>query len=153
MKIDTIQTSFVGGEFAPSLFGRTDTAQYGNALATLENMLIRSAGSVISCPGTEFINECKTGDPHPLSGCFNSRSHGPTPISSKWALGISVSTLRVRCCAQPAPRLMKFPTHILPRRSRNWITGRSMTSFTSPIKTRRSPRSRDMDPSTGSLRT
>jgi len=60
-KIDTIQTSFVGGEFAPSLFGRTDIAQYANAAATLENFLIKAHGSIISTPGTEYINECKTG--------------------------------------------------------------------------------------------
>lgn len=61
MKIDTIQTSFVGGEFAPALFGRTDIAQYANACAELENFLIRPYGPIISTPGTEFINECKTG--------------------------------------------------------------------------------------------
>ena len=61
MKVDTIQTSFVGGEFSPSLFGRTDIAQYPNACALLENFLIRPYGSIISTPGTEYINECKTG--------------------------------------------------------------------------------------------
>lgn len=61
MKVDTIQTSFVGGEIAPSLFGRTDVAQYTNACALLENFLIRPYGPVISTPGTEFISECKTG--------------------------------------------------------------------------------------------
>lgn len=61
MKIDTIQTSFVGGELAPALFGRTDVAQYANACAIVENFLIRPFGSLISTPGTEFINECKTG--------------------------------------------------------------------------------------------
>jgi len=61
MKVDTIQTSFVGGEFAPSLFGRTDIAQYANACAELENFLIRPYGTIISTPGTEYINECKTG--------------------------------------------------------------------------------------------
>lgn len=61
MKIDTIQTSFVGGEFAPSLFGRTDVAQYENACETVENFLVRPFGSAISTPGTEFIAECKTG--------------------------------------------------------------------------------------------
>lgn len=61
MKVETIQTSFVGGEFAPALFGRTDIAQYANAAATMENFLIRPYGSVISAPGTEFISECKTG--------------------------------------------------------------------------------------------
>lgn len=61
MKVDTIQTSFVGGEFAPSLFGRTDIAQYAFACAEAENFLVRPYGSLISTPGTEFIGECKTG--------------------------------------------------------------------------------------------
>lgn len=61
MKTDTIQTSFVGGEIAPSLFGRTDVAQYANACAIVENFLIRPYGSLISSPGTEYINACKTG--------------------------------------------------------------------------------------------
>lgn len=61
MKLDTIQTSFASGEFAPSLFGRTDIAQYPNALEQLENFLVRPYGSVISTPGTEYINACKTG--------------------------------------------------------------------------------------------
>ena len=61
MKVETIQTSFVGGEFAPALYGRTDIDKYASAAATLENFLIRPYGSVISAPGTEFIAECKTG--------------------------------------------------------------------------------------------
>lgn len=59
MKIDTIQTSFAGGEFASSLVGRTDIAQYSNACATVENFLVRPYGSLISAPGTEFINDSK----------------------------------------------------------------------------------------------
>jgi len=61
VKTDIIQTSFVGGEFAPALYGRTDIAQYANACSIVENFLIRPFGSVISCAGTEYINECKTG--------------------------------------------------------------------------------------------
>lgn len=61
MKVDTIQTSFVGGEISPSLFGRTDVAQYANACETVKNFLIRPYGSLISTPGTEYINACKTG--------------------------------------------------------------------------------------------
>lgn len=61
MKTDTVQTSFVGGEIAPALFGRTDIAQYQNACETIENFLIRPYGPLISTPGTEFINACKTG--------------------------------------------------------------------------------------------
>lgn len=60
-KVDTIQTSFVTGELGPSLFGRTDIAQYPNACQTVENWLVRPYGPVISTPGTEYIAECKTG--------------------------------------------------------------------------------------------
>lgn len=60
-KVETIQTSFTGGEIASSLFGRTDVAQYSNACAIVENFLIRPYGPLVSTPGTEFINACKTG--------------------------------------------------------------------------------------------
>ena len=61
MKVDTIQTSFVTGEIAPALFGRTDIAQYESACEEVENFLIRPYGPLLSTPGTEFIAECKTG--------------------------------------------------------------------------------------------
>jgi hypothetical protein len=59
LKVETVQTSFVGGEFATDLLGRTDIAQYSNACETLENILIRPYGSALSCPGTEFISDSK----------------------------------------------------------------------------------------------
>src|SRR3990167_9419639 len=55
MKIDIIQTSFAAGEIAPSLFGRTDIAQYANACEIVENMLPRSYGPAISMPGTRYV--------------------------------------------------------------------------------------------------
>lgn len=58
-KIDVIKTSFSGGEFGSSLFGRTDIAQYANACEIVENFLVRPSGSAISTPGTRFINEVK----------------------------------------------------------------------------------------------
>lgn len=61
MKVDTIQTSFTAGEFAAALFGRTDIAQYGNACGVVENFIVRPYGPIISTPGTEYINACKTG--------------------------------------------------------------------------------------------
>jgi len=59
MKLDTIKTSFAGGEFAPSLYGRSDIAQYDNACSIVENMIVSPYGSVISTPGSEFINDAK----------------------------------------------------------------------------------------------
>lgn len=55
MKQDIIQTSFAGGEFGPSLYGRTDIAQYANACQIVENFLIRPYGSAISTPGTKYV--------------------------------------------------------------------------------------------------
>jgi len=59
MKIDHIQTSFAAGELGGSLLGRTDLDQYNSACATVENMLIRPYGSVISAPGTKYVAEVK----------------------------------------------------------------------------------------------
>lgn len=58
-KVDITQESFVAGEFAPVIFGRADIAQYENACASLENMIIRPSGAVKSTPGSEFINDAK----------------------------------------------------------------------------------------------
>jgi hypothetical protein len=55
MKVDVIQTSFSGGEFGPSLYGRTDIAQYANACEIVQNMLPRSYGPAISMPGTRYV--------------------------------------------------------------------------------------------------
>ena len=75
MKIDVAQESFTAGQFGPSLLGRVDStlvgevnpnrrfinipAQYENGCQVIENFLIKPEGSLISCPGTEFINDAK----------------------------------------------------------------------------------------------
>ena len=58
-KVDVIKCSFAGGQFGASLLGRTDVAQYENACAEVENMLVRPFGSAISTPGTWLVAECK----------------------------------------------------------------------------------------------
>jgi hypothetical protein len=58
-KIDVIKTSFAGGEFGASLFGRVDVAQYANACETVENFLVRPYGSAISRPGSRYVAEVK----------------------------------------------------------------------------------------------
>uniref|UniRef100_A0A6M3IRG6 Putative tail tubular protein n=1 Tax=viral metagenome TaxID=1070528 RepID=A0A6M3IRG6_9ZZZZ len=60
MKVDVIKNSFVGGEFGPSLFGRTDITQYQYACETVENFLVRPYGSLISTPGTKYVAEVKS---------------------------------------------------------------------------------------------
>ena len=61
-KVDHIQTSFAGGEFGASLFGRSDIDQYANACAILENMIVRPYGSAISTAGSKFQVEVKDSD-------------------------------------------------------------------------------------------
>lgn len=55
MKVDTIQPSFTAGEIGPQLLGRVDIAQYANACETVQNMLPRSYGPIISMPGTRYV--------------------------------------------------------------------------------------------------
>jgi hypothetical protein len=59
MKVDVIKTSFAGGEWGSSLFGRTDIAQYANACEIVENFLVRPYGSAISRPGSRYVAEVK----------------------------------------------------------------------------------------------
>jgi len=67
-KQETIQCSFTGGELGPSLKGRTDLSQYGQAAAVMQNFLVRPFGSTLSTPGLEFINPCITGGSTTISG-------------------------------------------------------------------------------------
>ena len=57
MKI--IQNSFVRGEIAPALYGRTDIKQYQSALKTALNTVIHQYGGVSNRPGQLFIAPCK----------------------------------------------------------------------------------------------
>lgn len=59
MKVDWVQNNFATGEIGPSLYGRSDIAQYRNACAIVENFLCRPYGSLLSTPGTKYINEAK----------------------------------------------------------------------------------------------
>ncbi len=53
--MNIIQTSFSTGEIAPSIYGRTDIAQYANACEIVENFIPRSYGTAISMPGTRYV--------------------------------------------------------------------------------------------------
>ena len=54
------QTSFSGGELDPRFHGRTDLKIYEAGAARLENFIPTPYGSVVSRPGTYFINRTKT---------------------------------------------------------------------------------------------
>jgi len=55
----SIQNGFVGGEFSPDLFGRTDFAAYGKALEKQENILSKKQGGAVKRAGTKFLMEVK----------------------------------------------------------------------------------------------
>ena len=59
MPTTVLKTSFTGGEWAPSLYGRTDLEQYANATRTMENFIIHPHGGASNRGGTSFIYETK----------------------------------------------------------------------------------------------
>ena len=56
---DPILSNFTGGEFSPSLYGRTDLAKYYNACKLLENYLIKPQGGAVRRPGTYYVADVK----------------------------------------------------------------------------------------------
>ena len=59
MPTSIIQSSFAGGEWAPSLYARTDLARYSTAVRTMKNFIINPHGYIINRPGTYFVQETK----------------------------------------------------------------------------------------------
>lgn len=51
----TNQLSFVGGEVAPSVYGRTDQAKYQTGLKTCKNAFIARHGGAYNRPGTKYV--------------------------------------------------------------------------------------------------
>jgi len=54
------QNSFVGGEIAPSLYGRTDLAKYATSVRRMRNFITHPHGGASNRGGTEYIAEVKT---------------------------------------------------------------------------------------------
>ena len=55
MNIDTIQTSFGGGELAPALASRIDLSKYYVGASLIKNFIVRTYGGVENRPGTGYI--------------------------------------------------------------------------------------------------
>lgn len=53
------QPSFVGGELAPELWGRTDLERRSTGARTLLNFFVSHQGAAVSRPGLRFVNEVK----------------------------------------------------------------------------------------------
>ena len=52
-----IQRSFSGGEIAPALYARVDTAKYASGLRTCRNMMVMRHGGAQNRPGFKYIKE------------------------------------------------------------------------------------------------
>jgi hypothetical protein len=60
--ISVPQTSFVGGEFAPTLYARTDIQKYPTALRKMLNFYPHAHGGASNRGGTQFVGEAKYKD-------------------------------------------------------------------------------------------
>lgn len=54
-----VQRSFSGGEIAPTLYARVDTAKYANGLRTCRNNIVMRHGGTQNRPGSTFVGEVK----------------------------------------------------------------------------------------------
>lgn len=54
-----VQRSLAGGEVAPELYGRVDTAKYQTGLRTCRNFIVQRYGGVTNRAGGEFVAEVK----------------------------------------------------------------------------------------------
>jgi len=83
MTFPTIQTSFVSGELAPSIFGRVDKPQYKNGASTMRNCFVRYTGGSSSRAGFAYVGMCKQGAPN--SG-GTSTTNPPRDISFQYSI-------------------------------------------------------------------
>ena len=51
------QNSFVGGEWSPFMYGRTDLEKYRFAVKTMKNFIAQPYGGIVNRPGTYFVGE------------------------------------------------------------------------------------------------
>lgn len=59
MTIPIIKNSFVGGEWSPSLYSRTDLKEHGSAVKKMENFFPHPHGPASNRPGLRFVGELK----------------------------------------------------------------------------------------------
>ncbi len=60
----SIQNSFIGGEFSPELYGRTDLPKYQQGASTMRNMWVNYRGGATTRAGFKYIGMCKQGAPN-----------------------------------------------------------------------------------------
>lgn len=62
MAVRESQNSFVGGEFAPGLYGRKEVAKYATAVKTAKNFILHAHGPASNRPGTKYMGRAGTLD-------------------------------------------------------------------------------------------
>lgn len=62
--VDIIQCSYVCGEIAPAVMGRTDKPQYRNGASTMRNAFVRYTGGSSSRAGLAYCGMCKQAAPN-----------------------------------------------------------------------------------------
>ena len=62
MAVYTIQPTFSGGEFSPSLYSRVDVQKYTTGLKKLKNFIVHPHGGTSNRPGMEFLQKSKYPD-------------------------------------------------------------------------------------------
>ena len=62
MTVTVAQNSFVGGEWAPSLHGRTDLAKYSTAVRRMRNVFPHPHGGASNRGGTQYVADAKYSD-------------------------------------------------------------------------------------------
>lgn len=60
MAVYTIQPTFSGGEFSPSLYSRVDVQKYSTGLKKLKNFIVHPHGGASNRSGMMFLQKAKT---------------------------------------------------------------------------------------------
>ena len=58
-RVSPLLSTFNGGEWSPSLYGRTDLARYANACKRMENFIPLVQGAATRRPGTRYVAPTK----------------------------------------------------------------------------------------------
>lgn len=143
-KVRTIQTSFVSGEFDPTLIGRVDTGFYTKAAELLRNVYIRPQGGAFRREGLCYFGACNSDNEGVLvefqfndeqsyvldftSGRFDVyRTDVPETIQASVAIsGLTLSQIQQAKFVQSADTLILLHKDVQPIK----ITRTSHTSWT-----------------------
>lgn len=82
MTFPSIQNTVIAGEISPSIWGRTDKAQFRAGASTIRNCIVSYRGGAMSRPGQAYVGLCKQGAPN--SGASGSITVPPRDINFQY---------------------------------------------------------------------